>query len=411
MERTLRILVVGNDAPLHPEFESACAGVPNLRPVIYFANGYPTAIDIAVSRNPHLICVQLTRDPRELASFAREIQIAVPQTTLAALYHPAQLVAGDSESSVLIELLRVRVQDFLRRPLSSTELRQLFDRLLTPRASTRPVLGKVLSFVSNKGGVGKSTIAVNTACELARRYPGQVLLIDASLQLGICAFMLNAVPTTTLLDAVREKDRLDETLLERLTISHSCGLRLLAAPADAVEASEIDDASLSQILNLARRTFQYVIVDTFPLLDNAVISILDLSDLSFIVSQGTAPSIVGTGKLLPVLEGIGLPRERQRLVLNQNHWRFPGRLTPADMESRLGRPLDYIFPYQRRLMISMNTGAPFVLRANPYFGFRRVIRELVQDAEAHRLAEHGQTDSAALPAEANAVVTYKEVTP
>ncbi len=127
-------------------------------------------------------------------------------------------------------MLRANVQDFLRRPLSSTELRSLLDRVFQPRLTPRKSPGRILTFMSNKGGVGKSTLSVNAACDLAVRRPGQVLLIDASLQLGSCALMLDLIPQSTLTDAVREKERLDETLLRRLTTRHECGLHLLAAP-------------------------------------------------------------------------------------------------------------------------------------------------------------------------------------
>src|SRR5262249_29585563 len=155
----------------------------------------------------------------------------------------------------IIELLRADVQDFLRRPLSATELRAVFDRLFArPAAAPSGDRGRVVSFVSNKGGVGKSTLAVNVACGLALRHPDEVLLIDTSLQIGTCAVMLDLKPSASIVDAVRERDRLDATLLRNLTLKHGTGLRLLAAPADALEASEVDDAALARVLNLARRS-------------------------------------------------------------------------------------------------------------------------------------------------------------
>src|SRR4029077_8475898 len=103
---------------------------------------------------------------------------------------------------------------------------------------------------------------------------------------GICALMLDLKPATTILDAVHERDRLDETLLRRLSLPHASGVRLLAAPADALEAAEGGDEAIARILNLARRTFEYVIIDTFPMLDSVVIAALDISDVVCVVMQG-----------------------------------------------------------------------------------------------------------------------------
>ena len=213
------------------------------------------------------------------------------------------------------------------------------------------------------------------------RHPGQVLLVDGSLQLGVCAVMLNFTPQTTIVDAIREKDRLDETLLRELTVTHDCGLSLLAAPNNAAEASEVDEEGIYRVLNLARRTFRYVVVDTFPMLDSVVMAVLDLSRLTYIIMQGTAPNVIGTAKLLPILEGLGCPLERQRLVLNQNYRDFVANLTQAEIEERLVREFDHAFPYQKRLLTSANLGEPYILQANRHFGFGRSAHGLVDEIE------------------------------
>lgn len=382
METTLQILLIGSDPALLAEVQAALSGVPNWRAVLYTAATFNEGLEIAESRNPHLICVQMDRDVRDLRAFAREVSQALPRTMVVAMYRPDQWTSNELESGLVIDLLRSQVQDFLRRPLASTEFRPLLDRLFAPRAQAAGSLGKVVSFVSNKGGVGKSTLSVNAACSLARRHPGRVLLIDASLQLGVCSLLLDLVPQATLVDAVRERDRLDETLLRRMAVTHECGLDVLAAPPDAVSASEVDDASLARVIGLARRAYSYVVVDTFPMLDSAVISVLDLSDTAYIVIQGIAGSLAGAIKLLPVLDAINFPRERQRIVVNQNYPRFTGQLGRLDMEERLERPVDFLFPYRKGILVAANTGRPYILKASRWFGYGRVMAGLVYEIEA-----------------------------
>ena len=392
MDKPLQILFVSSDPALAHEARSALAGIANWRTVAHFADDVDEALDVAVNRNPQLICVEMEGgDTRELTSFAREMRASLPDTIVVAMYSPVKFGPEQSESATIIEVLRANVQDFLRRPLSSTELRQLLDRLFLARSAARKSTGMVLSFISNKGGVGKSSLSVNTACDLAVRHPGRVLLIDASLQLGICNLMLDIVPHATLTDAVREKERLDETLLRRLTAKHECGLHLLAAPKDAVEAAEIGDAGFARVLNVARRVFDYIVVDTFPILDGMVLSLLDVSDLVYVVLQGTVPTLVGAARFLSVLDAVGLPRERQRLVLNRNYASFMGNLSPTDIQQRLGRPLDYVFPYQKRLLASMNTGRPYILNSMRFFGFGKEMSALVDEIEATREEKREET--------------------
>jgi pilus assembly protein CpaE len=379
--KSLRVLIVGGDRTLEDEFRTALAGVPDAHAVSYFATSDRQVLEIVRGRQPDLVVIEIDREVEGIAGLSKEIHELLPSVAIAAAFRPDRLEEHQSESATIIELLRARVREFLRRPLSATELRVVLDRLLSEAQGVTPAAaGRMASFVSNKGGVGKSTLAVNVACGLARRFPDdEVLLVDLSLQLGTCALMLDISPATTILDAVHERERLDETLLRHLTIRHASGLRLLAAPDDAVEAAEIDDEAVSRVLTMARRRFKYILVDTFPVLDSVVMAVLDLSDLAFVVAQTTAPSIAGLARFLPVLEGLGVSASRQRIVVNHNYKRFLGDLRLGDIAARLQRPPDYSLPYEKGVLISMNTGSPQILHATRWNRFGRAISDIVND--------------------------------
>jgi len=388
VETTPHILVVSNDPTLPSEFESALSGISGVRAVTHFATDTRQGIESARSRTPDLVCIEMDRNLRTLKSFTEELAVAAPEANVTAIYRQDIFGPEDSEGAVIIEALRSRVQDFLRRPLSSTELKQILDRQhqdqVRPR---RKRLGKVYSFISNKGGVGKSTISTNVACALARRHPDRVLLVDASLQMGVCAHMLDLTPETGIIDAVRERDRLDETLIHQLTVRHESGLRLLAAPRDAVEASEVDEDTMSLILSMARRRYDYVLIDTFPMLDSIVMAILDLSDTTHFVLQATVPNVIGAARHMEVMEGLGFKGERLKLILSRNHPTFSGNLHPRDIEDRLGRDVDYVFPYSKKIMVAVNTGRPYVLYTPGFFGYSKAVRRLFLDLEGAKAPE------------------------
>jgi hypothetical protein len=94
------------------------------------------------------------------------------------------------------------------------------------------------------------------------------------------------------------------------------------------------------------------------------------------------PNVVGAARFLPVIEHVGFPRERTRIVLNHNFPRCPGGLTVADAEERLERPVDHVVRYDRRLVPALNTGRPRVLDASRLWGFGRSIRRIVEELEA-----------------------------
>ena len=247
-------------------------------------------------------------DVRPLRAFAEEVAVISPETTVAAVFRPDVFGQNVSESALFIEAIRAGVKDFLRRPVSSSEVADLLRRVERAALLQTGRIGKIVSFVSNKGGVGKSMLAVNAACGLAMRRPGNVLLVDAALQMGNCASLLDLTPTASLIDAARESGRLDETLIRQLAFPHSTGLHLLAAPPDPIEADEVDDEVLTRVLTLARHTYDFVIVDTFPMLDRAMVAVLDLSDRAYVVLENVVPTLLGGVKFVEVLQGLGVSR-------------------------------------------------------------------------------------------------------
>jgi pilus assembly protein CpaE len=396
-DKSLRVLIVSSDRTLEEEFRSALSRVPDRRGTVYFVETYRDAIDVGRRRQPNLIIIEVDRSAGEIASLSKDLQAQVPEAAIAGAFTPDRLEQGQSEGATIIELLRAQVRDFLRRPLSATELRAVLDRLFSRASGAAPATqGKIAAFLSNKGGVGKSTLSVNVACGLALRHPDEVLLIDTALQIGTCAMLLDLKPTTSIVDAIRERDRLDKTLLRHLTLRHGSGLRLLAAPADALEAAEVDEEAISRIVNMARRSFRYVVIDTFPTLDSVLMSILDMTDVAFVVVQGLAPAVAGIARLLPVLEGLGLAASRQRLVLNYNYKPFLGNLQPSDIANRLQRTLDYVVPYESRVLTSMNTGSPHILHSRRWERFGRAVNQLVEDLDVW-IVDRGREAPASQP--------------
>ena len=240
----IRFLVIAPDPSLEEEFDIALEGVKGKRCVVSYERDTRSAIETARVRQPDIVVVEMGARVAELKAFAEEIAAVAPDAAVVAVYRRETLADPEAESSLIIEALRARVMDFLRRPLSSSEVANVIARLQRgdARRGSGP-LGKVISFVSNKGGVGKSSVSVNVACELARRHPGEVILLDLSLQLGVAASMLDLDVTQSMADAAEQLDRLDITLLQQLALPHESGLRVLPAPPTVLAPSSSCRAS------------------------------------------------------------------------------------------------------------------------------------------------------------------------
>ncbi len=360
MSGPFQILIVGSDPQVAAECEAALASQAE-GSVLIRATDARQAVELARSRRPQLAILEMGSDLSRLKAAVTDIAAVSPETLAAAAFRPELFAHDVSESALLIEALRLGVRDFLRRPISAVDLGQLVERFRRQGASGPARWGKVVTFISNKGGVGKSTLAVNTALGLARRYPERVLLVDTSLQMGVCAALLDLEPALTLTDAARERDRLDEMLIRQLATPHSSGLHLLAAPPDAVVAAEVDDDLISRVLTLSRRAYDYVIVDTFPMFDGVAMAVVDSCDQAYIVLENVVPTLLGVAKLLTLLDAVGFPRNRQRIVINR-YVRHSGCLKPSDVALRLGRDVDHVVPYSRGLIAAANLGRPYLGR-------------------------------------------------
>ncbi|HND52874.1 MAG TPA: AAA family ATPase [Pirellulaceae bacterium] len=339
------------------------------------------AVEVARVRRPRVVLLELAGDLARTLDLAQQLSAAAPHALLAGAYRGRALSDLVPESDQVLTLMRNGLVDCVRRPLAPADLERLLSRGRLPGKTAEAPHGAVVAFISNKGGVGKSTTAVNVACGLAKRHPGRVLLIDAALQLGVCASLLDLQPTATLTDATRQRQRLDETLLAEFTTPHDCGLALLAAPRDAVEAAEIDDDDVARLIGIARRRYDFVILDTFPMFDRVTVAILDLSDMAYLVLEAVVPTVLGAIRLLELLDSLAHPPERRRILLNR-FAKVSGGLSPTDVAQRLRRDVEHVLPFDSKIIAAANSGRPVALGRGGWFGYLPRLRRLIDEVES-----------------------------
>ena len=377
--QTIHTLLITRDEALPQELESAARDLSSgARLVVHAENDVQRGIEYAVDRGSDLVVLALDVDETRRA--ASDIHAAGSKALVVVAYRPEVLGDDPESGGLLIDLMRSHVRDFLRRPISSSEVEEMLQRhVLRNAPKSSAARGRVLAFVGNKGGVGKSTVSLNVACRLAQRAPERVLLVDASLQHGAMSELLDLTPEATIADAARQIDRLDERLLRMLSVPHESGLRVLAAPPNAVEAATVDERTLARILAVARKTFDHVVVDTFPQIDGVTISVLDVADRVFVILNDFVPAVLGTADLLTVIERLGVAPERVRVVLNHSHTKFRGQLRPEDIADRIQHDIDFDVPFSKQVLSATNSGMPYIFGAPAWRGFGRAIRTIERD--------------------------------
>jgi pilus assembly protein CpaE len=218
----------------------------------------------------------------------------------------------------------------------------------------------VLSFFGVKGGVGTTTLAVNSAIEIARTSKRSTLIIDMHQFLGEVALFLGVRPRFTLVDALDNLHRLDSEFLRELVVKHKTGLDILAGGEQSDRPNAHDAASFEQLLQILGRTYDFIIIDagllTGPCADIAVYA----ADSVYVVANPDIACVRNAHRVVDRMVQLGAGRDRLKLLLNRLSDEH--EIGPKQIESTLGHSLHTIFPSDYSVVASaLNSGVPLTL--------------------------------------------------
>lgn len=268
--------------------------------------------------------------------------------------------------------MRAGAKDYLFKPVTTDVLISTIEQVYATaetrhNRNTVAVLSehftnraKVLSFVSAKGGVGKTTVAVNAAAALAEQGK-QVVLVDLDLQFGDASLFMNASPTRTVLDLVQESAEIDPDVLDRYLTKVENGLHLLAGPKRPEQAEYVSPSHVRVILQSLRKKFEYVIVDTSPLANDVFFAIMETSDDCYMVHTLNLAVLKNNRMLLDLFAELGYDTSEMKHLLNRANSK--NGLKVKDVNKVLKTDIiwemdnDYQF-----VETSINEGTPFVIR-------------------------------------------------
>jgi len=220
--------------------------------------------------------------------------------------------------------------------------------------------GRIFAVFSPKGGVGCTVLAANLAVALKQTTNKKVALVDGSLLFGNIDVMLNVISNKTVNDVVSRIDQLDEELLRDVMITHSSGVRVLLAPPQPELAELVSADHMRRILLELRRTYDYVIVDTWPSFQETTLAMLDLADRILLVMTLELPAIKHVKQFLEIQEKLGYPPDKVLLVLNRADSKL-GIRTDLVEDSLRKKVTANIASDGRAVTMGVNQGVPLVI--------------------------------------------------
>jgi pilus assembly protein CpaE len=226
--------------------------------------------------------------------------------------------------------------------------------------------GKVFAVYSSRGGSGKTTVAVNLAVALAQQHPEQVVLLDLALTFGHTAMLLDLQPRSSLASINADAlPKFDREVLNHYFVTHSSTLRVLQGAIRPEDGEGVTQEHVQTIVNLLKRYFTYVVIDTNSNFSDMTLAALEAADRIIFVVTPELTTIRDTMECQRIFHDVvHIPENRFYILLNHPYGFHA--LTREDFEKGINRPVDGEVQHGGDLPVqSAARGQPFVsARAN-----------------------------------------------
>ena len=258
------------------------------------------------------------------------------------------MVIGAMNDIALYRQLMARgVSEYLVPPIQPVQLIRAISGLFAdPEA---PFMGKSISVVGAKGGVGASTIAHNLAWSISENAKLSTTLVDLDLSFGTTALDFNQEGGQSVLDALLAPNRTDEAVISRLLTKATDRLSLFTAPATVSDEAEIATEAYDIVIQNVRRTVPYVIMDLPHVWSNWVRDTLIGSDEVVLVCQPDLASLRNGKNIIDRLKNERPNDNAPRLVINMAGVPKRPEIPVKDFASAIGVEPEIVLPFDPAL--------------------------------------------------------------
>ena len=333
---------------------------------------YPLGLDEAhrnLNRDFDVVLVDLDSDPKYALELVRSISINGLATVMVYSAHANQ--------DLLLRSMRAGAREFLTLPFDPGDMAEALVRASALRSAARPPKkegGRLLVFLSAKGGSGVTTLACNFAVSLAQESGKKTLLIDLNLPLGGAAINLGIKTEHSIANVFEDFRRLDSSLLASLLEEHDSGLSVLAAPSE-LSQTEVSLEAIDELLEVALQNFDYAVVDAGAKLDLQHTHLFDESATLYLVTQLGLAELRNSNRMISLLSAAGSPK--LEIVINRYD---PLNLEIAEEQitQALTRPAEWKIPNDYAAVRRMQSTAIPLMQDDSLIS--RAIRQMAKSA-------------------------------
>ncbi|MGN0031684.1 MAG: AAA family ATPase [Candidatus Gastranaerophilaceae bacterium] len=337
------------------------------------SKNYTEILDILTNTiGKSVFIVDLSNNKQEKLDLILRISQQCPDCSILAL-------SDNPSVDLIIKIMRAGAKEFIPVPIIKNEFIEALNKLIykfnEPKKNNKC---KIISVFSNKGGIGKTSLASNLALELAKITKENVALIDLNFQMGDITTFLDLKPSFNISYMLENIDKINETfLLSTLERYKNTNLYVLADPPYFKQADNIQPKQITRLFNTLKDTFSYIIVDAEASFDGKNIAALDNSDVIFLVTVANLPALRNTQRCLELFEKLGYDKDKAKIIVNR--YMENDEIKDTDVEKVLSRPIYWKIPNNYfAIMSAINKGVP-VSVSNPSTNVAQSYKDLAQN--------------------------------
>jgi pilus assembly protein CpaE len=252
---------------------------------------------------------------------------------------PVVVVTEQFNAAAVRILVQLQIADFLVKPITTADLVRCCIRALQGPGRQDNAESQVYTFMPAAGGVGTTTLAVQTAFQLHRSVTraASTCVVDLNFQQGACAEYLDLEPRFDINEIENQPERLDRQLLDVMLSRHESGLCVLAAPTDPADMRSFNTDVVVRMLDLVSAYFDNVVIDMprtwFPWTETVLLG----SNRLYIVSEMTVPCLRHTQRLIKAIEDRTAREVKPSVIVNRfEQKKAGGGIKQTDVEEILG---------------------------------------------------------------------------
>jgi len=304
------------------------------------------------------------------------------------------LLSNSDSKRVLHFALQVGAKDVITFPIDDQKFLRSVQRVVRQHLKRQVFFSveknskprfKTITVFSTKGGVGKTTVALNLALAIRQATKKRVVLVDLDLYSGNLTLMAGISWKHSIKDLVDDINNLDKEILDSYCAEHPSGVKILPAPMNPDFAGLIQPEHVQKILELMSEIFNYVIVDSPTYIHDTVVPALEAANDIVVVTTLDLPSIQNLKQCVDLLTRLSM-RSKIRVVVNRMG--YTGGLKVKDIEDELGLAVQCVIPNHEKIAIdAVNLGNPlFISAKNSQLArrFKELALRLLQDNRRSR---------------------------